>query len=213
MGAVDLGGRPLGSTPRSPRHEGGNTHLSKNTLTQNGCGLLLLFRTRAFNRMSMSTTWEHLLCTHAPSHLGVKTPGDSGTPRALEHSQLCAPRWLVNGHLPETPGTSAKKRKSDTYTSCANSAGRPRIDLRIRVHHPPLHRKITVELFQKTSVDSRMNRRERLPVAHRSNVQDFQERLAPTRRKYGNSFKSLRRPRMHTDDPCRCTPPQLLAAA
>ena len=38
VGAVDLEGRPLGSTPRSPRHEGGNAHLSKNTLSQNGYG-------------------------------------------------------------------------------------------------------------------------------------------------------------------------------
>ena len=31
VGAVDLGGRPPGSTPRSLRHGGGNTHLSRNT--------------------------------------------------------------------------------------------------------------------------------------------------------------------------------------
>ena len=30
-GACDPGGRPQGLAPRSPRHEGGNTHLSKNT--------------------------------------------------------------------------------------------------------------------------------------------------------------------------------------
>ena len=34
-GACDLGGRPLGFAPRSPRYERGNTHLSKNTLSQN----------------------------------------------------------------------------------------------------------------------------------------------------------------------------------
>ena len=31
VGACDPGGRPLGLAPRSPPHEGGNTHLSKNT--------------------------------------------------------------------------------------------------------------------------------------------------------------------------------------
>ena len=34
-GACDLGDHPLGFAPRSPHHEGGNTHLSKNTLSQN----------------------------------------------------------------------------------------------------------------------------------------------------------------------------------
>ena len=34
-GACDLGGRPLGFAPRSPRHERCNTHLSKNTFRQN----------------------------------------------------------------------------------------------------------------------------------------------------------------------------------
>ena len=31
VGACDPGGRPLGLAPRSPRHKGSNTHLSKNT--------------------------------------------------------------------------------------------------------------------------------------------------------------------------------------
>ena len=34
IGACDFGGRPLGFAPRSPRHKGGNTHLSKNTCIQ-----------------------------------------------------------------------------------------------------------------------------------------------------------------------------------
>ena len=35
----DPGGHPLRFAPRSPRHEGSNTHLTKNTLSQNGYGL------------------------------------------------------------------------------------------------------------------------------------------------------------------------------
>ena len=40
VGACDPGNRPLGLAPRSPRHEGGNAHLSKNTLAMLfSCGL------------------------------------------------------------------------------------------------------------------------------------------------------------------------------
>ena len=66
VGACDPGGRPPGLAPRSPRHEGSNTHLSRNTCVHLGVVVAI----------SQSPQWPHKCC--------ISLLSLSGTPQVRE---------------------------------------------------------------------------------------------------------------------------------